>query len=58
MIRSKNVNTAVDYALGKDDYGIYFRINEAFRDVLANRLISDKPDVHFIAWCSYILQGF
>ena len=54
MIRSKNVNTAVDYALGKDDYGIYFRINEAFRDVLANRLISDKPDVHFIALCCYI----
>ncbi|SHL60719.1 hypothetical protein SAMN05444266_104147 [Chitinophaga jiangningensis] len=29
-IRSRNINIGVDGALGKDDKGIYFRINEAF----------------------------
>lgn len=30
IIRSRHINIGVDYAVGKGDQGIYFRINEAF----------------------------
>ncbi len=30
MIPSRNINVGIDGALGKEDWGIYFRIGEAF----------------------------
>ena len=30
IIESKNINTGIDIAVGKEDWGIYFRIGEAF----------------------------
>ncbi len=30
MIPSRNINVGIDGAIGKDDWGIYFRIGEAF----------------------------